>query len=162
MERLVETGSLSKDRVWLSQTVGWGNWDPASQQGTDPGFLTGSVIFITMGQETPENYYKLGYGQRLQGAGGKHPLSFSAGCKREQTKQKASCINQVLVTRPCLTLCDPLDCNPPGASVHGTFRARILEWVAIPFSRDVTKILTVFKEVFLFFFSFVYLFIYFY
>ena len=37
----------------------------------------------------------------------------------------------------CLTLCDPMDCSPPGSSVHGIFQARILEWVAIPFSRDL-------------------------
>ena len=30
----------------------------------------------------------------------------------------------------CLTLCDPVDCNPPGSSVHGILQARILEWVA--------------------------------
>ena len=35
----------------------------------------------------------------------------------------------------CLTLCDPMDCIPPGPSVHGTFLARIMEWVAISFSR---------------------------
>ena len=35
----------------------------------------------------------------------------------------------------CLTLCNPMDCNPPGSSVHGILEARILEWVAIPFSR---------------------------
>ena len=29
----------------------------------------------------------------------------------------------------CLTLCDPIDCSPPGSSVHGVFQARILEWV---------------------------------
>ena len=34
----------------------------------------------------------------------------------------------------CLTLCDPMDCSPPGASVHGILQARILEWVAISFS----------------------------
>ena len=34
-----------------------------------------------------------------------------------------------------LTLCDPMDCNPSGFSVHGIFHARILEWVAISFSR---------------------------
>ena len=31
-------------------------------------------------------------------------------------------------------LCDPMDCNPPGSSVHGISQARILEWVAISFS----------------------------
>ena len=33
------------------------------------------------------------------------------------------------------TLCDPMDCTPPGSSVHGILQARILEWVAMPFSR---------------------------
>ena len=35
----------------------------------------------------------------------------------------------------CLTLCDPMDCSPPGSSVHGILQARIFEWVAMPFSR---------------------------
>ena len=34
----------------------------------------------------------------------------------------------------CPTLCDPMDCNLPGSSVHGILQARILEWVAISFS----------------------------
>ena len=40
-----------------------------------------------------------------------------------------------LVAKSCLTLCNPMDCSPPGSSVHGILQARILEWVAIPFSR---------------------------
>ena len=39
------------------------------------------------------------------------------------------------VTQLCPTLCDPMDCCPPGSSVHGILQARILEWVAIPSSR---------------------------
>ena len=35
----------------------------------------------------------------------------------------------------CLTLCDPVDCSPPGSSVHGILQARILGWVAIFSSR---------------------------
>ena len=35
----------------------------------------------------------------------------------------------------CPTLCDPIDCSPPGSSVHSILQARMLEWVAIPFSR---------------------------
>jgi len=35
----------------------------------------------------------------------------------------------------CLTLCNPMDCNLPGSSVHGILQARILEWAAISFSR---------------------------
>ena len=34
----------------------------------------------------------------------------------------------------CLTLCDPINCSPPGFSVHGIFPSRILEWVTISFS----------------------------
>ena len=40
------------------------------------------------------------------------------------------------VTQSCLTLCDPLDCNPLGSSVCGISQAIILESVTIPFSRD--------------------------
>ena len=42
---------------------------------------------------------------------------------------------KVLISQSCLTLCDPMDCSPPGSSVHGISQARILEWVAISFSR---------------------------
>ena len=41
----------------------------------------------------------------------------------------------VLVVQSCLTLCDPMACSLPDSSVHGIFQARILEWVATPFSR---------------------------
>ena len=39
------------------------------------------------------------------------------------------------VAQTCLTLCDPMDYSPLGCSVPGILQARILEWVAIPFSR---------------------------
>ena len=35
----------------------------------------------------------------------------------------------------CPTLCDPIDCSPPGFSVHGILQARITEWVAMPSSK---------------------------
>ena len=38
------------------------------------------------------------------------------------------------VAQSCLTLSDPMDCSLPGSSVHGIFKARVLEWVAIAFS----------------------------
>ena len=40
-----------------------------------------------------------------------------------------------LVAKSCPTLCHPMDCSPPASSVHGIFQARILEWIAISFSR---------------------------
>ena len=45
----------------------------------------------------------------------------------------------VKVTQSCLTLCDPLDCSPTGSSLHAILQARILEWVAIPFSRNLSN-----------------------
>ena len=39
----------------------------------------------------------------------------------------------------CSTLCDPMDCSPPGSSVHGILWARILEWVAMPSSRGSSQ-----------------------
>ena len=39
------------------------------------------------------------------------------------------------VAQSCPTLCDPMDCSPPGSSVHGIFQAWVLEWVAVSFSR---------------------------
>ena len=44
-----------------------------------------------------------------------------------------------LVTKSCLTLCDPMDCSPPGSSVHGISQARILEWDAISFSNGYSR-----------------------
>ena len=43
------------------------------------------------------------------------------------------------VTQPCLTRCNPTDCNPLGSSVHEIFLARILKWVAISFSRESSR-----------------------
>ena len=40
------------------------------------------------------------------------------------------------VAKLCPTLCDPVNCSPPGSSVHGIFQARILKWVTIYFSRE--------------------------
>ena len=44
-----------------------------------------------------------------------------------------------LVVKLCPTLCNPMDYSPPGASVHGMFQARILEWVAISSSRGSSR-----------------------
>ena len=43
---------------------------------------------------------------------------------------------EVLVPQSCLTLCDLMDYSPPDSSVRGILQARILEWIAIPFSRE--------------------------
>ena len=43
------------------------------------------------------------------------------------------------VTEPCPTLSDPMDCSPPGSSVHGIFQATVLEWGAIAFSASLSS-----------------------
>ena len=52
-------------------------------------------------------------------------------CKKVGTKVKS----ESEVTQSCLTLSDPVDCSLRGSSIHGILQARILEWVAISFSR---------------------------
>ena len=47
------------------------------------------------------------------------------------------CLHACMCAKPfqsCLTLCDTLDCSPPGSFVHGIFQARVLEWVTVCFS----------------------------
>ena len=43
------------------------------------------------------------------------------------------------VTQLCQILCNPMDCSLPGSFIHGIFQARILEWVAISFSRGSSR-----------------------
>ena len=47
--------------------------------------------------------------------------------------------NFVLGAQLSPTLCDPMDCSPPGSSVHRIFQVRTLEWVATPFSRGSSR-----------------------
>ena len=48
----------------------------------------------------------------------------------------ASCC---LIAESCPALCDPVDCSPPGSSVHGILQARILEWAAVSVSRGCSQ-----------------------
>ena len=45
------------------------------------------------------------------------------------------CMCACSVFQQCLTLCNPMDCKPPGSSIHGIFQTRVLEWDAISSSR---------------------------
>ena len=70
---------------------------------------------------------------------------FSRGSSQSRDQTCISCtgrgilyhwgIREAQATQLCPILCDPMDCNLLGFSVHGILQARILEWVAIPFSR---------------------------
>ena len=57
--------------------------------------------------------------------------------EREPTHSRV-CFSSSLCSQLCLTLCDPKDCSPPGSSVHGILKARMLEWVAISSSRGTS------------------------
>ena len=52
--------------------------------------------------------------------------------KKEGRKERKEGGKEREVAQSCLTLCDPLDCSPPGSSIHGIFQARVLEWDAVP------------------------------
>ena len=47
--------------------------------------------------------------------------------------------SEIEVTQSCLTLCDAIDCNLSGSSVHGIFQAGVLDWVAISFSKGSSR-----------------------
>ena len=56
--------------------------------------------------------------------------------EKEVIKNKGQEYTESEVTQSCPTLCDPMDCSLPGSPVHGIFQTRILEWIAISFSRE--------------------------
>ena len=54
---------------------------------------------------------------------------------REISSSKWASEGESEVAQSCPTLCDLMDCSPPGSSIHGIFQARVLEWGAVSFSR---------------------------
>ena len=52
---------------------------------------------------------------------------------------RSNVVGIVLIAQSCLDLCNPMDCSPPGSSVHEILQARIPEWVAISFSRGSSQ-----------------------
>ena len=60
-------------------------------------------------------------------------------CVQHLAQYMDHCCCCCLVTKSCPTLCNPMDCSPPGSSAHGIFQARIQDWVAIFFSKVMLK-----------------------
>ena len=50
-------------------------------------------------------------------------------------REREICIGSLAEVQLCLPLCNPMNCSLPGSSVHGIFQVRILEWVALSYSR---------------------------
>ena len=92
------------------------------------GFHLVNIQYRKKGMLTLETW-KLGMNQWHSGAGRWN----KGGWWRKILLDKACMPAKSL--QSCLTLCDPMNCNPPGSSVHKILQARILEWVAIPFSK---------------------------
>ena len=63
--------------------------------------------------------------------------SNSRGCTKSTSLAHLTVL--CLVTQLCPTLCDPMNCTPPGCSVHGILQARILKWAAMPSSRGSSQ-----------------------
>ena len=64
-------------------------------------------------------------------------LNFLGGGENDEGEMTMS-LKRLLcwsVAPSCPTLCDPMDCSPPGSSIRGILQAEVLEWVAISFSR---------------------------
>ena len=61
------------------------------------------------------------------------------------TRLKRHSMHCCSAAQSCLTLCDPMDCSPPGSSIHGIFQARVLEWGAITFSDTDAKVVQIEK-----------------
>ena len=60
--------------------------------------------------------------------------------KRELTSESPGQVEHTKLLQLCPLLCDPIDCSPPGSSVHGILQARILEWVAVSSSKGSSQI----------------------
>ena len=87
-------------------------------------------------------------GELLSGLRGPSTSPVSGGRVRQKDRSLHLCetvqhpgltMQCVLVPQSCLTLCDPVDCSPPGSSVHGILQARILERAAMSSSRDLPE-----------------------
>ena len=52
------------------------------------------------------------------------------------TIKKAAAAIAAKSLQSCPTLCDPMDCSPPGSSIHGIFQATVLEWVPLPSPKE--------------------------
>ena len=84
-----------------------------------------------------EEYYEQLYANKLKDQNkffAKHKLLIPKLTQEEMNRPITIKGTESEVAQSCPTLSDPMDCSPPGSSVHGIFQARTLEWVAISFS----------------------------
>ena len=113
-------------------------WTVAYQASLSMGFLQARIlewvtISFSRGSSRPRNR------TWVSCIGGRR---FNLWAIREAQFQVYSKVNQLYIcmkVKSSLTLCNPMDCSPPGSSVHGIFQTRVLECVAISFSRGSSQ-----------------------
>ena len=66
-------------------------------------------------------------------------LPFKLNANQYAQNVKFEMCEHAQLLESCLTLCNPVDCSPPGSSMHGILQARILEWVVISSSRGASQ-----------------------
>ena len=71
---------------------------------------------------------------------GTFPTFLYCGCTNLNSYQQGTAAAAGKSLQSCLTLCNPMDCSLPGSSIHGIFQATVLEWGAIAFSQQDTRI----------------------
>ena len=129
---------LSKRSIWalkaLTYTSEPGMWPEFSVTATDA-YLTITSFFKSLIK------WLLSFIERTQLSIillDSHLFIWSHVYKKDDIESWSPGVRQVKwneAAQSCLTLCDPMDCSLPGSSVHWIFQARVLEWVAISFSR---------------------------
>ena len=107
-----------------------------------PSYSTVSGICLVSGRKSPSNYFMLVLQARnahlrtCLGCGGISCFFISQSCSLSPLVDFSFWFHCAYMhaksPQSCLTLCDPMDCIPPGSFVHGILQARILEWVACP------------------------------
>ena len=108
---------------------------PAEPQGS-PRILEGVTYSFSWGSFRPRNR------TRVSCIAGRFFTNWAmreAQSHQESTFNKDSPVSICSVTQSCLILCDPMDCSPPGSSVHGLVQARVLEWAALSYSRGFSR-----------------------
>ena len=107
-------------------------------------FITENSLKNKLGAQCQAKRYNLGHigifplGRQMSGQKKAESIYFEDWenhCLMQQTNNQ--CKSEV--AQLCPTLCDPMDCSPPGFSVHGIFQARVLKWVTISFSKGSSQ-----------------------
>ena len=110
-----------------------GTVESAQNLGSMQGLTPGSALFWlqALGDVCSLTVPSSSFPDIVENTGGSPPgILFSLSLIHHPCMHAAS-----MMLQSRLTLCDPMDCSPPGSSVHRILQARILEWVAMPSSR---------------------------